>query len=99
MTRKFLKECPEVVVEWVDSKQDDGWRLMSDMHPHDVLSIQSYGRLIENESDHVTISGHCGIDPNDGDDDQTCARMTIPRIAIVSIRQIVVGEILDPNSI
>jgi hypothetical protein len=81
-----------VCVRWLDSRQSDGWSFRSKMGELEIPVITSYGVLIDENEQAVRIGPHYG--PEKDGDPQYCGTMTIPRCAILGLREI---ETLPPE--
>lgn len=81
-----IGEWDPVEVEWVDSEREDGWILTRDSQPPTTLECRTVGMLYKATDDYVTIVlSNGGIGQRD---EQYCGSITIPRVAITSIRRL-----------
>ena len=67
-----------VLVEWVDSVEVTGWRLLDDIPPCTTFPVRTMGWLIEESDEAITVAGSLGVD-------QACGMMRIPVVAIKRI--------------
>ena len=69
-----------VKVEWIDScTSNQNWFLLSDELDEDVIRITTYGFLIQETEEFLTIAQNYGENP-----EQVCNLVTIPKGCILS---------------
>lgn len=78
----MMKPGTLVHVRWVDSTWEGGW-VTIDGIIHDPDICESVGWLVRETRDVVTVAGHRSPATNG-----FCGVMTIPRVAVMSVRQI-----------
>ena len=69
-----------VFVKWIDSSQGQGWILKEDLQEFD-MNIISCGFLIRETEHFIVITAHTGKDC-------ICSPMQIPKLAIISMKEI-----------
>lgn len=70
-----------VKVEWVDScTSNQNWFLLSDKLDEDIIRITTYGFLIQETDEFITIAQNYGEEP-----EQVCNLILIPKGCVKSI--------------
>ena len=88
-----------VKIFWKDSLSSSSWELMKDAKEVKPVCVTSYGFVIDETEDYVTIAQNYGVEP-----EQVCNTMCIPRCSITSIVDITEYDwnnpkhAVDPNA-
>jgi hypothetical protein len=81
-----------VEVEWIDSAAHPGWNistdLLDDIEREDALKCWSCGYMINEGVDHITLALSYNIDPRTGLHGEYGDTITIPRVALVGVRDL-----------
>ena len=79
-----METLSNVKVIWIDSfSSNQGWTLLKDLDFEDMepICIETYGKLIKETEEYVTVAQNYGIEP-----EQICNLMTIPKGCIKEIK-------------
>lgn len=79
-----MKTLSDVKVIWIDSfSSNQSWILVKDLDFEDMepIRIETYGKLIKETEEYITVAQNYGIEP-----EQICNLMTIPKGCIKEIK-------------
>ena len=77
-----MKADKIVKVSWLDSLSSSGWTLADDIN-EGITGCITYGFLVEDEADHITVAQTLGMKP-----EQYCGMISIPRASITFMQTI-----------
>lgn len=91
--RQLTTKPRRVEVEWIDSAQKTGWRSADETLDWinlgtEALTCWSVGYLVDEREDSITLAPHYTIDTRTGLHDEYGDPMTIPRVAVVEIKEL-----------
>ena len=79
-----MKTLDDVKVIWIDSfSSNQSWILLKDLDFEDTepIRIETYGKLIKETEEYITVAQNYGIEP-----EQICNLMTIPKGCIKEMK-------------
>ena len=89
------KDYKIVEVEWIDSCSNDRWMYLEDLD-FTPIHCKSSGYLIKDEDDYIIIANSVGKN-DDGECNQCCGMIAIPRAAILNFQVIIDPELRVSN--
>ena len=80
---KKIRDCPFVIVEWLDSGEYEGWHYFDTFKPTPIVHATTVGWIVHEDDDGLTVAASLADYQEDRENFHFCGAMHIPKRAII----------------